>query len=212
MTMSCERCDDWLQQLLDGEEPPGEAHDHFAACPGCRELYESALGLRQSLRLIEPPVVPAGMSVRIVEAILADRRKRRFLSRTFRRAASLAAAILLVFLVADHHPRPGTRSPGRPVEVVEAKKIEPLPTFRETVVWSKARVADAVDGARRLVPDLEAPTIPPMDPGAPLEPTTQPLRDARQAMASGLEPVAGSAKRAFALFVRDLNPTPGRID
>jgi hypothetical protein len=58
---------------------------------------------------------------------------------------------------------------------------------------------------------LFVPTVPVEVPseevlGPPLEPPAQSLRETGQGVATGLEPVANSARRAFDLFLRDMPP------
>ena len=70
----------------------------------------------------------------------------------------------------------------------------------------------AVEPAKLLIPtrpDTTGLKVP--DPlAAPMEPGVQGLADMRQGAASGFEPVAATARRAFAMFVRELPDRPDR--
>jgi predicted anti-sigma-YlaC factor YlaD len=210
--MNCERCDQWLQEVLDGIEPDVGTIEHLSCCIPCRDLYESAVALNRELRSERRPEPPEGLTDRIVSAVRLDRKRRQKRRQTWARVAVLAAAILVAWLVAVF--RPQTRlEPMMPV----VERIEPAtpPSLREAVVSAGSAVVDrtrkevgeAVESTLSLLPSLDD-AVPPMEVESPLEPTTNSLRDAGQGVSSGLEPVAGSARRAIALFVRDLSPGP----
>jgi len=211
MTSFCDRCDTWLQELLDGNEPDGAVLEHLASCPNCRALYESAAELRRGLALLPPPEPPVGLEDRLIAALLFDRRRRAGRRRFIVRVAALAAAILIAVLVAELRPPTPQPRPEQPGPVVQAP-VEPAPSLRETVALAGSAVADlttrrvdeALETTRLLLPKIEPPSLPAMDMAATLEPTAKPLQTATQGVSAGLEPVAGRARRALALFVRDL--------
>jgi len=91
--MSCEHCDQWLQEVLDGAEPDLALIEHLVACPSCRDLYESALALRKGLAEMPRPVTPPELTDRVVSAVLFDRKRRQRRRQTFARVAALAASI-----------------------------------------------------------------------------------------------------------------------
>src|SRR5437773_987148 len=141
--MSCERCDQWLQDVLDGVEPDVVLVEHLASCAACRDLYESAATLAQSLRRMPRPAPVEELADRIVSAVLFDRKRRQRRRQTVARVAALAAAILLAWFVAGSWPQPRPE-PGPPVAV--RPEAEPLPSLRQAVVTAGSA---AVDRARR---------------------------------------------------------------
>ena len=205
--MTCERCDLWLQELFDGAEPDAALIEHLVACPACRELYESAVGLQKGLEEMQRPLPSPEFTGRVVSAVLFDRRKRQKRRQIVARAAALAAAILVVLFAAGQ--RPPSEREIEPVTAVERQSLRTALTEAGSTVVQNARrqVSEAVSNTLQLVESVEGPVLPPMDAEWPLEPTIRPLREAGQGVTAGLEPVAGTARRAFALFVRDLSPS-----
>jgi len=209
MTPHCDRCDVWLQEMLDGNEPDGAVLEHLAGCPACRALYESAVGLRRGLALLPPPEPPASLEDRVVAAVLSDRRRRARRRHFIIRAAALAATVLVVILIAER--RAPVPPPPKPVPVVKGPE-ESGPSLRQTVSLAGSAVADltarrvdeALETTRLLWPKVEPGSLPTMDMASTLEPTAKPLQTATQGVSAGLEPVAGRARRALALFVRDV--------
>lgn len=204
MNSHCDQCDLWLQELLDGTEPGAAVVEHLGQCSTCHELYEAAAELRRGLALLPPPEPSADLSGRIVTAVLFDRRRQARRRRVVARVAALAAAVLVAWFIADQRTPP----PTPPVVQV----ADSGPSLRETVSLASNAVADltskrmdeARESTRFFLPTLEAPALPGVDPTEPLEATARPLQTATQGVSAGLEPVTDRARRAFALFVRDL--------
>src|SRR5260370_38019899 len=104
--MNCRDYQNWLQSDFDGAAgpAPGSA-EHRAACRACAGLEAAARQLRQGLRLLTAPAVPAGLTGRVVAGVLADRRRRHRLRRRLLGVLALAASVLLVAL-SPLWPRP----------------------------------------------------------------------------------------------------------
>jgi hypothetical protein len=213
MTRVCDHCDDWLQDLLDGNEPGDAVLEHLSACPECRELHDSAVALRQGLALLPPPAeAPDDLSDRVVTAVLFDRKRRQKARRLIARVAALAAGVLLAVLLTEAQPRP--RDDRVTVSPPSPKREERMPSLRQSVARAGSVVGEvasrkldeALESTRGLWPVVDSSSLPAMDIKMPLESTARPLQTATQGVSAGLEPVAGSARRAFALFVRDLSP------
>jgi hypothetical protein len=196
--MSCEHCEQWLQEVLDGVEPDITLIEHLVACPACRDLYESALDLRKGLAEMPRPEPSPELTSRVVSAVLFDRKRRQRRRQVFARVAALAAGILVVLFVPEY------RSPPQPKP---AEVVVKAPSLRKTVVEAsgvvvertRRQVDETIDSTLQLLRRME---------GAKSEPEINPLQEASQGMTSSLEPMTGSARRAFALFVRDLSPGP----
>jgi hypothetical protein len=209
--MSCERCDQWLQELLDGIEPDALVMDHVAACPVCSELHESALGLLKGLSLLPSPEIPAALGGRIVSAVVFDRKRRSRRRQLLARVVALAAGVLVVLSVADSPPRQRQTNNPEPVSATQMSSPRQMAAEAGSAVadLTTRKVDEMVKSTSWLFPTVDASVLPPMDISSPLEPTAKPLSEASKGVTAGLEPVTGSARRALALFVRDL--TPGNL-
>src|SRR5205807_10475002 len=134
--MSCEHCDRWLQEVLDGVEPDLVLIEHLVACPACRDLYESALALRKGLAEMPRPEPPLELTGRVVSAVRFDRKRRQRRRQTFARCAALAASILVVLFISEYRSRPQPKP-----AVVETARA-PSPSLRKTVVDAGSVVVD----------------------------------------------------------------------
>jgi hypothetical protein len=184
--LTCDQVIDRLHDRLDGSmlQPDRATADHLAGCRQCRERFRAA----DRLLACFPPRLPADFATGIVRAVAADRavrRARRLTLAWLSLAAGLLAAVGLFW------PR------GEPaVEVVEL----PLPRIEERVNEATERVkAWAGKVASAEWPEL---------PAAPVQTTWEPARsalvDAGRGVASGVEPLTQSARRAAGRFWRDL--------
>jgi hypothetical protein len=225
--MNCIDCRERLQAQLDGEAEPGrEVEAHLSRCADCRLLQAAARRLRAGLLAGAAPVPPAGMAERVVAGVLEDRRARRRMRRRLGFAvAGLAAAAsfaLILFLPGG----PGQRArrlvedvisrPSEPVVVVRPADPaqEPPPSLSANVEEATSAVAalarrtadETVSNGQLLVPNVAIGMLPDEVLGPPLESPAQSLRDAGHGVATGLEPVAASARRAWDLFLRDIPP------
>jgi hypothetical protein len=218
----CRQVQDALQRFLDGGECAlsPELQAHRSVCPSCLSEYHAAILLRPAVgRLASPSPSPAwtNATVTAVMAASAPRVQQRRLAWRIAAWAAVAAALLLG--LANWRPwsestivREGTiaRAPvdnsASPVYVDKG-----LSEARSLMAELTRRTADgAVQPTRNLLP-TEAPPSPlavrETLPHA-VEPATESLADIRQGAASGLEPVANSARRAFAMFLREVPALP----
>ena len=204
--MTCERCAQWLEDLFDGAEPDAALVDHLVACSSCRELYESAVALRKGLALMPRPEPPPELPGRIVSAVLFDRRQRQNRRRIVSGIAAFAAAVLIALFATQQKPQI-EKQPDPTVVDRDPPSLRKALTQAGSDVVESARQqwSEALSRAGQLVPPVESP-MPPSSSESALEPTIRPLREAGQGAAASLEPVTGTARRAFALFVRDLSP------
>jgi len=214
--MNCRDFRDWLQADLDGESAlsPAEFGEHLSACPACERLHAASARLKQGLRLLAPPPVPAGLLDRVLGEVLADRRRRQRWRFRLSGALALTASVLVIALAGQLLPQsaPLSRVPNGAVVV---KPVPPsVPSIRETVSEASSAVAgltawtvdQAVDRTRMLLPPMDDSLLPPMELQQPLEPPARSLVETGQGVSAGLEPIADSARRAIALFRRDLPP------
>jgi hypothetical protein len=229
--MKCPEFQDRWQRRLDGERPAvaPDAEQHLAECPDCRRLEAAARRLEAALRVLPPPEAPsAGLTDRIVAAVLDDRRARLRFRRRVQFVASLAASLLLIaagYAYFRSHQEP--THPAGPAPVVQGPHVpdgaEPparaaTPSLDDSVAaagsavisLTKRTAGETVDETRILLPrTLPSPALVdrrvlPRDlvAGRP----AQSLQETGQGMASGLEPVTTSARRAVDLFLNELPP------
>lgn len=230
----CRATVDRIQDALDGAGTDAlDADPHATACPACRERVRAARVLLSVLAMpSEPVAVPAGFADRVVEAMKAQRYAR-IRRRSYAAAiGALAAGLLLTvglawyFSSPPQQPRFDDMLPRiEQVEVAPAPRAkEPVPEpareprpirFGDAVANTSQAIldtpkpfADSVAVAPKVLDVLTSPfklPAPPMDPmGAALEPARKSLAEIPVAARAGLEPVTGTAEKAFARFLRDV--------
>ncbi len=208
--MNCRELEERLHELLDGgvlAPEPAEVRAHRESCASCRELFAAARRLERGLRAMPAPAVPAGFTERAAGRVLLGPRGYGARSLSPRWWLAAAAALLLAGLGfwGAWQLRVGDR-PGAGPLVEKA----PPPSLRQelaeasdaTLRLTRSLVRDAADHAGILVPTadrLPAPDLPPR-----IETSVAPLREAGRTVATGLEPVTHSARRAWDMMVRDL--------
>ena len=221
-----------LQSALDGDADTLDADPHPTACAACRERVRAARVLLSILATpSEPVAVPAGFADRVVKAMWEDRhvRTRRGVYKAVAYLA-LAAAILIAAFTIFNPPRrnseppwlPKPRETAKPTEVAPAprEKLTPAPEprpirFGEAVANTGQAIrdtprpfAESVAVAPKVFDVLTGPfrlPAPPADPMAnALEPARKSLAELPVAARAGLEPVTGTAEKAFARFLRDV--------
>lgn len=198
-----------LQSFLDGAPlvPSQEVDRHLATCAECRGRFAAARRMQAVLGRSRFPEPTQLTTERLVETLIADRRRRQF----FRWAGpfTLAASVLLaVWLLWAGWPFAGPSTKPAP----ELARPKPAALFRDELAGAgEAVLALAGRAARESVEPFAVP-LPDWDPTLvaaggvteALDPAAAALADAKQGLADGFAPVADSAKRAMNLFHRDL--------
>lgn len=223
--MTCSECHDLLQSQLDGVSDGARAvlDEHLAECPQCREWHAAVRVLEEGLRLLPRPAPPAELAEHLTGRLMADFRSRRRWRMSAAAGAALAASMLLAVL-ASGWLKPNAVDPwpvtpdanqsiaGKPSPIEGIREGQP-PTLPLAVAQAVEGITEritteAVTPARELLPEaLPMPTL-----GSArlfdetLDPAAAPLREARQGMSAGLEPMTTSARRAVELLLRDLPP------
>ncbi|QJW92867.1 zf-HC2 domain-containing protein [Frigoriglobus tundricola] len=229
----CRATVDRLQAVLDGDAPPEalETDHHLLVCTTCRERTGAARALLAVLaRPAVPTAVPADFSVRVVTALRAERhaRTRRGVYRAAAGLAVAATVLLAVFVViarapnrdtANHQPAsqgPTTEPSSAPAVREDAPAPEARPIHLNEAV---AHTEEAIRGAPRPIMESvsAAPKVfdlltgPLKMPAHPTDPVTAALAPTRKSLAelpgaarAGLEPVTGTAEKAFARFLSDV--------
>ena len=218
----CRAAVDAIQRTLDGApEPPGLVA-HALSCAACRERVRAARVLLSVLSApAEPVAVPAGFADRVLASRQAERRAPTR-GRAHRAAAwlALAAAVLVgVWSLAGLTPTEEVVAVVPRVAPAPEPAPEPAPAPRPIHVGDAIAstgqairdvpnpLADSVAAAPRLFDALaDSFKMPePADPMAhALEPARRSLDSLPVAARSGLEPVTGTAEKAFNRFLRDV--------
>lgn len=224
----CRATADAIQRALDGDGPLPTADAHAMACVACRERVRAARVLLSVLAMPSEPV-PAGFADRVLVAMASERREVGR-GRVYKAAAwlALAAAVLVgVWFIAKPTPQPQTdvaEAPGK-IEPPSPPVPQPQPP-QQAPEPRPVRVSDAIASTGQALRDAPKPLAdsvavapkvfdaladsfklpdPAADPMAQaLEPTRRSLDALPVAARSGLEPVTGTAEKAFNRFLRDV--------
>jgi len=218
--MNCLEYREWLQQELDGAvaPAPAAAAEHLSACAECRALAAAARDFETGLAALPRPQSSPLLTASIVTAVLDDRRQRMRLAR--RRVVftlGLAASILFLMLMGWLYQLPisskkdlakndSPSDPGLPQ--LERRADE----ARAAVTALTERVAgQTTEQAKMLLAVANSIDIRPManlpglsDLEEPFDPAAQSLKQATQTVATGIEPITRSTRRAFDYFVKEL--------
>jgi predicted anti-sigma-YlaC factor YlaD len=210
-----------IQQALDGEPVDFATDAHATACPACRDRVR---GIAQLLALGSAPTepVPAGFTERVLTALQSERASapRRALVR-YSVWAALAAALLVgvYFALATNRPPEVPQQP-KPSDLVKSEPdVAPAPRERpvrigdavahagQSLLDAPKPLAESVAVAPKLLDALSGPfawpAAKPMGADV-LEPARQAVLELPTAARDALEPVTGTAAKAYARFLRDL--------
>ncbi|MBA4066495.1 MAG: hypothetical protein C0501_22865 [Isosphaera sp.] len=211
---ACRATADRLNRVLDGEWEAAslDADRHPAGCAACRERVAAARLVLSVLAQPEPVAAPPGLTDRIVSAVRADRRaqaRRRVLA--FAGGLAAAAAVALAAWLGRPADAPQPRAPDVAAGVPPAVAPEPravpvrigegLSKFGQALRDTPIGIADA-SAAPRVLATLTDALTRRLDPAE--EPTGTTLADLPDAARAGLEPVTGTAQKAFARLLRDV--------
>lgn len=227
----CRATVDAIQRALEGDgDLPADAH--LPACAACRERVRAARVLLSVLAVPSAPVaVPAEFTARVMNDVWGAWHDRR--QQTARRVwafAALAAAVLIAgaAVIAFYRPKPDevVFTDPRDLPMLPAPVPAPTPAPKpEAPAPRPVRVGDALASTGQAILDAPKPLadsvavapkvfdaladsfkLPePADPMAEaLEPARRSLDALPVAARSGLEPVTGTAEKAFNRFLRDV--------
>jgi hypothetical protein len=213
--MNCLECLDLLQRRMDGETVSSAALSaHLACCPACRERFAAADLLREGLKP-GPRVQPSpNFAAQMAARVLRDRaQRRRRLQRRLYVTATLAASVLVVFLI-SYWNTPRQQVPGPIVPVAkqddsdrptpERSQPKPEDTRQALLRYSERIVGTTREHARVLL--TAANPLEQLPPGAlpDLDPAAASLLHASKDVTEGVQTVTHSARRAFDYFAREI--------
>jgi anti-sigma factor RsiW len=212
--MNCTECQQRLQDRLDGAAGTdrSDLETHLAGCPFCRACHAAARRLQEGLRRLPPPRTPAGLTGRIVQRVLAERRARRRRRRWMAMGVAVAATVALLLwrgMAPTNLPPSDQGARVEPEDKSGGSLRESVTEASSAVVSLTRRTADETVGQGRVLLPVVSPSIPEeITPPAlkAAEPPMRSLQVASEGISTGLEPVTSSARRALDLFLRDLPP------
>jgi len=221
---ACRATVDRLQLVLDGElgQAALDADPHPAVCAACRERIAAARLMLSVLATPSEPIpLPTGMTDAILAAVRVDRaariRRRTYAIAVAACLALVASGAVLAWLTSSP-PQPSVPlSPFLHTPDVANGKPEPAPEPRPVRIGDElARAGEALRGTSkpltepaaaapelfaRLTDALSRPGLPAED----FEPARKSLADLPEAARLGLEPVTGTAQKAFARLLHDVS-------
>src|SRR5262245_12390648 len=196
-----------LQLVLDGESPAAaiDADPHAAACAACRGRIAAAR---------EIPV-PPGLTDAILSAVHEDRYariRRRSYAWTIGIGVAVAASLLLVGWLTRTPPQPLVPLPFVPAPDTTHVAPEPRPVrigdeFSKLGValrGSSKPITEPAAAAPQMFGQLTDALTRPVAPAAEFEPARRSLAELPDAARAGLEPVTGTAQKAFSRLLRDV--------
>jgi hypothetical protein len=214
--MNCLDCQEQLQRLLDGDGPNVSTADldlHLSVCSSCRELHAAGQRLLEGVRFLRCPVPPAGLAQRINQQLQVRQRRLRFVHR-FLLPTAVAASLLVATMAGYFALRPAPAPKW--TEIADrgfGLPPVPPPSFNQhveeaglaVVSLTRRTAGETIEQGRLLLPRIftgrsapQAQFIQPV-----LQPPAESLREIKESMSIGLEPVTTAARRALDLLLRE---------
>jgi hypothetical protein len=209
---SCGRTLSAVQTVLDGDRLAEVLNTdaHAAACPACiARVAEARVLLAALAEPAKPMPVPAGFAAEVLTAVRADRRatRRQRLLLTVGGGLAVAAAMLVGVFVLN--------APGQQVVVERSARHTPAPPVNVTAELAKAgdalrassrQLTEPAAAAPKVIASIAEAMIPPMPApmGEDAAPVGAAFAELPAAAAAGLEPVAGTTRKAFNRFLQDV--------
>ena len=202
-----------VQAVLDRIHPASifAADLHPAVCPACRERIRAAQLILGAFAEPRAVIVPAGFTDSILAGVRSDRRSRAR-RRAFAMVGGFAAAAAIVVAIWFNQPKPVevAKQPEQPVQQTPTappiRVNDELAKAGDALVESSRTITDPAASAPKVFSALtdtiwKAPAAPV---GIDLGPAGKSLAEIPDAAKSGLEPVAGTAQKAFNRLLRDV--------
>jgi hypothetical protein len=208
-----------MQSYLDGDTPEtAELRDHLDTCAECRREWAAARMLRGGMSRLPRPQPPVSLTAKLVAAVAEDRRVRR--RRWIQGVAWISgvAAALFAVLVLPHlwrsdvqvvaertnlHPT-GPTQLAREAEDAQKAVASLAQSVKEKTKanWQMLLAAANPLESTETPETPETPGLPKLD--DPLDPAAESLKQAGRNMVHSLEPMATSARGAFAFLTREI--------
>jgi hypothetical protein len=204
-----------LQGVLDGELPaaPLDTDPHPFACAACRQRVAAARLLASVLASpAEPPAVPPGFANRVLGAVHEDRRGR-VRRRVFALAGGLAVAAAVALVVWFRWPADAVPDIAKNQPLPQEPEVAPQPrTIRIGDELTKAgwalldapkSITESTSAAPQVIVKVtDALTRPAVT--ADVESPRAAIAEIPDMARAGLEPVTGTAEKAFARLMNDI--------
>jgi hypothetical protein len=211
-----------LQLVLDGELPAAalDADAHLTACAACRERITAARLVLSALAKPCETAVPPGLTDAILSAVREDRYariRRRSYQWTTGVIVALAASIALLTWLLSPDPRPLEFDGPRPSDMTNKQPTpqvapEPRPVrigdefskMGQALRETSKPITEPVGAAPQIIVKLTDTLTRPIAPTPAFEPARKSLVELPDAARAGLEPITGTAQKAFSRFLRDV--------
>jgi predicted anti-sigma-YlaC factor YlaD len=207
--MNCLECQEELQRLLDARSLAWLSPDvqvHLCTCLTCRDLFAAAERLGFALAYRFAPVPRAAFVEQLVARVLWDQRRRRRRRWWSGLGAAAAAAGMMFWVTRTFVAPPGSR----PDPIVHSDVFPQPAQARVDHASLQVQLAEAGEATLKLTRQVaqeavsQVQVLVPRPPGQP--PTlaweaSVPVHEVGRTVATGFEPVADSARRAWNLLL-----------
>jgi hypothetical protein len=211
----CRPMMDRLQLVLDGALPAAalDADAHAVACPACRARVAAARLVLSALAAPGGFPIPSSLTDGILSAVREDRHTR-IRRRSYAVAVGVAVALAASLLLVGWLGKAPTPEPFVPEQASDVAHVAPEPRpvrigdefakVGQALLGSSRPITEPVAGAPRALAGLTDVLTRPPAPGTEFEPARKSLAELPDAARAGLEPVTGTAEKAFARLMRDI--------
>lgn len=211
-----------LQLVLDGELPSAalDADPHPAACAACRERIAAARLVLSVLAAPAETAVPPGMTDAILSAVREDRFariRRRSFAVAGGIAVAIAASVILLnwftspapelFVPAPAPPMVHRQPAPNPPEAPEPRPVrigDEFSKLGQALRGTSKPITEPVGAAPEVLVKLTDTLTRPVAPAPEFEPARKSLAELPDAARAGLEPITGTAQKAFSRLLRDV--------
>lgn len=214
----CRSTVDRLQLVLDGVLPAGALHaePHTLTCAACRERIAAARLLLSVFTVPAESSFPSGMTNSILAAVREDRHaqiRHRSYSLAAGFGAALVASLMLVAWFNKTPAQPEVPFLPRPLPDMSHVAPEPRPVrigdefskVGQAILGTSKPIMEPVVAAPQMLTKLTDTLTLPAAPAGEFELARRSITDLPDAARTGLEPVTGTAQKAFSRLMRDFS-------
>lgn len=215
---ACQATVDRMQLVLDGELLAAvlDAESHTLDCAACRERIAAARLLLSVFTVPAESSFPSGMTNGILSAVREDRYariRRRSYSLAAGIGAALVASLMLIAWFNKTSPQPEVPFLPRPLPDMSHVAPEPRPVrigdefskVGQAILGTSKPIMEPVVAAPQMFTKLTDTLTLPAAPAGEFELARRSITDLPDAARTGLEPVTGTAQKAFSRLMRDFS-------